>query len=216
MDINPLLASEERLIALDARVVLHSPDTKEDEFPQLAIRPYPLQYVQPFEAKDGHKMLIRPIRPEDEPEMVEFHKSLSDETVLLRYARAMDLSERIAHERLSRISFIDYDRTMTLVVEDRDPSSNERKIIGVARLSKIFGTSDAQFAMIVADDYQGKGLGTELLNRLIDVGRDEGLERIFAEMLLDNDSMKTLCEKLGFEVGVDEEDNDKLRAVLEL
>ena len=117
LDINPLLASSDRLLALDARVVLHDPDTEEEDLPQTAIRPYPVQYISRGEMKDGEPMVIRPIRPEDEPLMVRFHESLSEESVYMRYFHMMNLDQRTAHERLTRICFIDYDREMALVAE---------------------------------------------------------------------------------------------------
>src|SRR5262249_12656168 len=103
IDINPLLASSDRLIALDARVVLHDPDTREDQLPGLAIRPYPTQYVQPWTTKDGLPVLFRPIRPEDEPQMIKFHESLSERSVYMRYFVGLNLTQRVAHERLARI-----------------------------------------------------------------------------------------------------------------
>src|SRR5262249_40146154 len=104
IDINPLIASSERLLALDARVVLHNPK-KVTQIPKPAIRPYPTQYVSDWTMKDGQVVTIRPIRPEDEPLMVQFHSTLSDRTVYLRYFASLSLSSRIAHERLLRICF---------------------------------------------------------------------------------------------------------------
>ena len=117
MDINPLLVSSERIFALDARVVLHDPKTPEDELPRPAIRPYPVQYVTPWKLKDQAPVTIRPIRPEDEPLLVKFHETLSGESVYHRYFSALNLSQRITHERLTRICFNDYDREIALVAE---------------------------------------------------------------------------------------------------
>ena len=102
IDINPLLASPEHITALDARVVLHDPDTPEDKLPRPAIRPYPTQYIDPWTTKQGIEVTIRPIRPEDEPLIAKFHETLSERTVFMRYLQAMNLSQRIGHERLSR------------------------------------------------------------------------------------------------------------------
>ncbi len=104
IDINPLLASPERFIALDARVVLHDPDLPDAQLPRLAIRPYPRQYVGTWRSGDGTGMTIRPIRPEDEPLMVRFHQGLSERTVHERYLRDLGLAERTGHERLTRVS----------------------------------------------------------------------------------------------------------------
>jgi acetyltransferase len=200
MDINPLLASSDLIVALDARVVLHDPDTDLSSVPKLAIRPYPNEYVTTYKTKQGRELIIRPIRTEDEPMMVDFHESLSDRTVFLRYARAFDLTERVAHERLSRIAFIDYDREMVLIAEDRKADGNKSRIAGIGRISKEFGTSDATFALIVSDRYQGQGLGTELLRQLIHVAREEGLDRIKGEVLYANEDMRAICNRLGFDL----------------
>ncbi|HUJ10090.1 MAG TPA: acetate--CoA ligase family protein, partial [Verrucomicrobiae bacterium] len=171
IDINPLLASHERLVALDARVVLHEPGTKEEALPKLAIRPYPTQYIWPAKMKDGTPVTIRPIRPEDEPLMVNFHQSLSEESVYFRYFHMIALGQRVAHERLTRICFNDYDREIALVAEYKDPKTGARKILGVGRLSKEPGTDTSQFAILVVDQWQRHGLGTELLQRLVQIGR---------------------------------------------
>lgn len=201
IDINPLLASPGSLIALDARVVLYEADVTEDELPRLAIRPYPMQYVQPFTDKTGQEYTIRPIRPEDEPKMVEFHHKLSEESVYLRYFRAFQLGQRVEHERLTRICFVDYDRDIVLVTERKNPETEEEEIVAVGRLSRVHGTGDAEFALLVSDPFQGRGLGTELLQRLLEIGRREGdIDRIIAYMLPENRGMRHICEKLGFEM----------------
>jgi acetyltransferase len=200
MDINPLLASPERLLALDARVVLHPPGTNEAQLPHPAIRPYPTRYVTPWKLRDGASATIRPIRPEDEPLMVKFHQTLSDRSVYLRYFAPLKLDQRIAHERLSRMCFIDYYREMVLVVERRDPEGGEAEILGVGRLSKLHASNEAEFALTVSDQWQRHGLGTQLLKQLVQVGRDEKLERITATMLGDNHEMQHVARKVGFQV----------------
>ncbi|WP_257451830.1 bifunctional acetate--CoA ligase family protein/GNAT family N-acetyltransferase [Archangium lipolyticum] len=196
VDINPLLASAGRLVALDARVVLHGPEVKEEELPRLAILPYPTKYVARWRMKDGEEVNIRPIRPEDEPKMVEFHKTLSEQTVFLRYAGMMKLDQRVAHQRLARICFNDYGREMALVVERRRGG----EILGVGRLTRLPGTEDAEFAMLISDAVQRQGLGSELLSRLVTVGRDWGLRRIVADILSGNGAMQHVCRRLGFTI----------------
>jgi len=198
IDINPLLASPDRLIALDARVVLFGPEYREEMLPKLAIRPYPVQYMGPWVMEDGTPVTIRPIRPEDEPLLVKFHQTLSDRSVYLRYAATIKLSQRISHERLTRICFIDYDREMALVAELEDPQTGDRAIIGVGRLSKLRGMPEAEVAVLVSDPYQRRGLGTELVRRLLQVGRDEKIQRVVANILLENRAMQRICQKLGF------------------
>lgn len=200
IDINPLLASSERLIALDGRVVLQPLDVTEADLPKLAIQPYPRQYVQSWTLKDGQTVTIRPIRPEDEPLMVQFHQSLSAESVYLRYAHIVKLSQRIAHERLTRICFMDYDRQIALVADYKNPETGEHQILAVGRMEKLHGTNEAEFAMLVTDKCQCRGLGTELLRRLLDIARDAGFEKVTADILSDNSAMQHVCKKLGFEI----------------
>ncbi|ABF91244.1 acetyltransferase, GNAT family [Myxococcus xanthus DK 1622] len=209
VDINPLLASPERLLALDARVVLHPASVTEAELPKLAIEPYPDQYVAPYRLRSGEEILLRPIRPEDEPKMAEFHRTLSEQTVFLRYAGLMQLSTRVAHARLSRICFNDYAREMALVAERKDG-----ELLGVGRLTRLRGTRDAEFAILISDPVQRQGLGAEMLKRLVDVGRDWGMERIVADILAGNRAMQTISRKLGFSILQHEElSPDMVKAV---
>jgi acetyltransferase len=198
IEINPLLASPTRLIALDARVVLHDPKTPTHQLPKPAIRPYPSQYIEPWSLENGTPVTIRPIRPEDEPLVVKFHELLSEESIYLRFFHLMKLKTRVAHDRLSRICFIDYDRELALVAEHKDAQTGESEILGIGRLSKSHGTNEAEFSMLVSDRYQNQGLGTELLRRLVEIGRDEQLERIGAEILPQNLGMQRVSEKVGF------------------
>ena len=200
IDINPLLVSEDRLLALDARVVLHDTDKIESDLPPVAIRPYPSQYVKTWKLKDGKQVTIRPIRPEDEPLIVKFHEHLSEESVYFRYFHMMKLQARVAHDRLTRICFIDYDREMALVADYLDPDTGNREILGVSRLSKLYATNDAEFGILVSDRHQRLGLGTELLQSLIDIGRQEELSCITADILPENYTMQHLCSKLGFKL----------------
>ncbi len=214
LDINPLLASHEGLLALDARVVIHEVK-EESQLPRLAIRPYPAQYVAPWTMKDGTPVVIRPIRPEDEMLMRRFHESLSDRTVYLRYLSPMLLSTRTTHERLARITHNDYDREIALVVEGEE--SGQKVIFGVARLSKLRGTNEeARFSMLISDAYQGKGLGKELLSRSIAIGRDEKIKRIIALMAPENEAMRRLCRAVGFSSFEIDSKNGMLKAQIEL
>ncbi len=198
MEINPLLVSAGRLVALDARVILHPPETC--DLPRPAIRCYPSQYVSPWTLKDGTPVTIRPIRPEDEGAMVRFHATLSARSVYRRYFTPLKFEQRVAHERLSRICFIDYDREIALVVERVDPVSGQPEIIAVGRLSRVHGVNAAEFAIVVSDRCQGQGIGTELLKRLVRIGRDEKLERITGTILPENREMQHVARKAGFTV----------------
>jgi len=200
IDINPLLASPDQLLALDARVLLHDADTLEEQLPQPAIRPYPNQYVQQFQVREGGKVTFRPIRPEDEPLLVKFHEGLSERSVYLRYMHMVKLSQRVSHERLCRICFIDYDAGMVLVAEREIPESREHEILGVGRLNQIHGMEEAEFAVIVRDDWQQRGLGTGFIDLLLRIAKDEGIHRVTAEILQENHYMQALCERAGFTV----------------
>jgi len=198
IDINPLLASPDGLIALDARVVVHGPEVSLEQVPRTAIRAYPTRYTMPWTMKDGNSVTLRPIRPEDEPAMVHFHETLSERTVYLRYFHLMNLEQRTQHERLTRICFIDYDREMALVAERRNPDTGASEILGVGRMMKLHGTNEAEVAVVVSDKWQGRGLGKELLARLLVVGGDEKLSKLTADILPDNREVMRICEKLGF------------------
>lgn len=202
VDINPLLVSEDGMIALDARVVLHTDDDIAQR-PIPAITPYPTKYVQCWQSRKGDRVTIRPIRPEDEPLMVQFHQNLSEESVYLRYAHTVKLTKRIAHERLTRICFIDYDREMVLAADYKNPETCEHEILGVARLSKSHGMNEAEFALIVSDRYHHQGLGTELLRRILEIGKEQNLEAIVGYILNSNEPMQSICRKLGFKLQPD-------------
>jgi acetyltransferase len=215
IDINPLLASSNRLLALDARIVLHPPEISDEVLPRPSIRPYPTQYVSTWKLRRGDEVVIRPIRPEDEPLMIRFHEKLSDRTVYLRYFQPLKLSQRTAHERLTRICFIDYRREMALVVEWKKPETGEKEIIAVGRLSKIHGTNDAESAVLVGDQFQHQGLGTELFRRNLMIARDERLKRVVASTMTENHEMRAICKKLGFQIKIDIEDQ-LVRATIDL
>jgi acetyltransferase len=197
IDINPLLASPDGLIALDARVVLHEPTTTEEQLPRPAIRPYPVQYVAPWKTKSGAKAIIRPIRPEDEPLIVAFHDRLSERTVVQRYFTSLDLSARTAHERLTRICFIDYDRELALIAEITDPVKG-KVIAGVSRMVRQENGGSATLAVVVADDFQGQGLGETLMRRALEAARTENIAKVLVYFLPENTRMRSLSRKLGF------------------
>jgi acetyltransferase len=212
IDINPLLASPDGLLALDARVVLHAADVLLP--PRPAIRPYPTQYVQPWKFPDGSEVLIRPIRPEDEPMIARFHERLSERSVYLRYFHLLDLDRRVSHQRLIRICFSDYDRDIALVAEHRNTGTGQREILAVARLRKIDAT-EAELAALITDEYQGRGLGTELSRRLVEIARAEKIERVIAEILPENIHMQRVCRELGFRME-QFSGNGGVRAVFEI
>lgn len=200
VDINPLFASPGAIVALDARIILHDPDLPEAQLPVPAIRPYPAQYALSFALADGTAVSVRPIRPEDEPMMVEFHGTLSDQSVYYRYFSALSLRQRTNHARLARLCFVDYDREIALVAVLNDPKTLKPAIVGVGRLCREHGRPAAEFAVVVSDAWQRRGLGTRLLQRLVDVGRAERLTRISGIILAENGGMRRACERVGFRI----------------
>jgi acetyltransferase len=198
IDINPLLASPDGFLALDARIVLHGQEVTGEQLPRLAIRPYPTQYVSQWMLGDGTGVNIRPIRPEDENLMPRFHERLSDDSVYFRYQSPLDLNQRVTHERLTKVCFNDYERELALVVEHKNARTNEQEILGIGRLIKSHAASEAEFALVVIDSYQDSGLGKQLLRRLVHIARAEGVARIFGYILPGNGAMLHISDKLGF------------------
>ncbi len=214
IEVNPLLVSSKQLVVLDARVVLHGLDVNPESIPEIAIHPYPAQYSSPWVMRNGTPIIIRPIRPEDEPQMVKFHETLSERSVYFRYFHPMRLNQRIAHERLVRMCYIDYAREMALIALSKDPQTGEQEILAVGRLIKLNET-DGEFAVVVSDNWHHQGLGTELLRRLVEFARDEKMDRIFGDILPENKGMLAVCEKLGFHRHYSRE-NGVVQTVIEL
>jgi acetyltransferase len=196
IEINPLFASHDRLVALDARVTLYPAHVPESQLPRPAIRPYPAHYTWTMNTRDGRTLLVRPIRPSDEQRIVRFHQALSDRTVHCRYGGIMNLAARTAHERLIRSCFVDFDRQIALVVVASEPPAED--IVGVARLLRQPGSAEAEFAIVVADAWQRRGVGTQLLKQLITVAKAEGLRSLTATIVPENEQMIGLCRRLGF------------------
>lgn len=182
---------------------------------RLGSRPYPTQYVWRWITKDGAAVTIRPIRPEDEPLMVKFHATLSEESVYLRYFHMEKLSTRVAHDRLIQKCFVDYEREMALVADYQNPGTGEREIRAVGRLTKIPSVSEAEVAVLVSDSAQKQGLGTELVRHLIEVGRAEKVGHIVANILHENKGMRALARHFKFHTR-DTSDPGILVAVLDL
>jgi acetyltransferase len=199
IDINPLLASPERIIALDARVVLHPPSIPDSDLPRLAIRPYPNEYLREAVTDDGRPIVVRPIRPEDEPAVARFHARLSDETVRARYGTDRPLAERTAHERLARICYVDYDRQFALVAEGHGQDEHDgHEIAGVARVSRVPASDDRILTLVVADAWQRRGVGEQLVQSAVQVARGEGVAHLLAELSPQNVPMRELLERQGF------------------
>ena len=197
IDINPLLAGSEKIVALDARVLLWEADIPADKLPKPAIRPYPVQYVTPAKLKNGTDVVVRPIRPEDEPLMVKFHKELSESSVYQRYYADMKMENRATHNLLVRACFTDFTREVSLVIERKGV---DKEILAVGRLIKQSPGSEALLTMVTADKAQKQGLGSLLLDRLLACGRMEGITKVTAAYFGDNAGIQRLAQKAGFKV----------------
>jgi acetyltransferase len=197
IEINPLLASDEGFVALDARVILHPATMTDAELPRPAIRPYPIQYISNWQAQDGTSFTLRPIRPDDEPLMVDFHHQLSETSVYMRFFLPLKLDFRVSHERLFTKCFIDYDREIGLVAEYTD-EEGARRMAGIARLIRKHSDNSAEVAFLVADKFQNRGLGTHLLGTTIEIARKEGISTLEGATLSDNFNMKDMFIKAGF------------------
>jgi len=199
-DINPLLVGEgTNLVALDARVVLFKSGEEASVAKRPAIRPYPRKYVERAQLSDGTPMTYRPIRPEDESLMVQFHKCLSESSVRSWYFEPRSLDDRIDHTRLRRACFIDYANEMALIAVI-DNADGTKSIAGVARLQKSSYAARARFAIAVADPWQRRGIGSHLLAKLIEVAKAEGLTLLRAAFLPESANLRHLFEKFGFRI----------------
>lgn len=193
-DINPLLAAPDQIIALDARIILHE---KNIEYPKLAIRPYPAHYVIDAKLQDETEIVIRPIYPEDESLVIQFYKDISAKSLKQRYLQVLHYDELVAHERLIRLCYIDYDREITLVVELKH-EKGKREILAIGRFSKLINSNDATYSILVKDRWHRKGIGKKLLKHIIKIAHEEKSINLISQMFEDNEPMIALCKELGF------------------
>lgn len=194
IDVNPLLATAERIVALDARVLLAAPDAPESP-PRATILPYPNQYAAPFRLRNGTEVLVRPVRPEDESLMVEMHHAFSENTIRTGF-HAMVRS--LSRENLMRLCYPDYDREMALAAVEFGGESPCR-FAAVSRYRLHPETGVAECGLVVADGWRRQGLGTHLLERLIAIARERGVARLSGQVLRENTTMLRLTKKLGFD-----------------
>ncbi|MFW6117320.1 MAG: GNAT family N-acetyltransferase, partial [Thermoproteota archaeon] len=210
MDINPLIVNREYAVAVDARIVV-DPETKfrkKNGHKHLVIAPYPQKYVSPWELKDGTPVILRPVKPEDEKLLSDLFLSFSEQTMRFRFFQVI---KNMSHRTLTRYCNIDYNREIAIVAEMKE---NDRKIIGVSRLILEPGRDTGEFAVVVADDWQGLGLGSKLVDYLMEIAKDMELETISGEILSNNLRMIRLCDKKGFEI--EPVDEDTVKAVMNL
>ncbi len=195
-DINPLIINENSIFAVDFRILL---DPKYVDSPEpyrhLVITPYPTKYIRLWRLRDGREVLLRPIKPEDEPLEYELIKGLSEETSRFRFFQVV---KEVTHEMLVRFCNIDYDREIAIIAEYNQ--DGRKRNVGVGRLIIEPDRKRGEFAVLVADDFQGKGLGTKLTDMLIEIALEKDLSSIYGVVLPENAKMIGLCKKLGFEI----------------
>ena len=204
LDINPLLVDEHGVIAVDARIVVAAPLTNTTHYGHMAIHPYPPELATNWQLPDGTDVSVRPIRPEDAEIEQDFVQNLSAESKYFRFMQSMN---KLTPMMLARFTQIDYDREMALVAVINEHSP-EARILGVARYVSNPDRQSCEFALTVADAWQHKGIGRQLMQRLMTVARDRGIEIMQGDVLSHNSKMLQLCEKLGFRTVHHPEDPD--------
>ncbi len=204
LDVNPLLVTPEEVIALDARVVIDRDAVVHSvrPFAHLAIRPYPEEFVTTRKLKDGTDVILRPIKPEDEPMWHELLGSCSTQSLWFRFSY---LFKETTHEMAARYCFVDYDREIGIVAEVEE--EGERKLIGVGRLVADVNHHAAEYAVIVVDRWHGHGLGGLLTGYCEEVAKKWGVKKIVAETSKDNARMIATFRNRGFELNDDQEED---------
>jgi acetyltransferase len=201
IDINPLSVSEGRVFAVDVRILLDpKPVDPTTQYPHLVIMPYPTKYVVPWKLEDGTDVLLRPIRPEDEGIESEFINGLSEEASRFRF---FSIVRNLPHSDLARFCNIDYDREMAIIAEITE--DGRRREIGVGRVIAEPDRSRGEFAVVIADKYQAKGLGRKLVDMIIDIAEEKHFESIYGVVLRENAPMLNLCREMGFTLHPEED-----------
>ena len=203
IDINPLMVDKNDTVAVDTRIVIDAEriSAKVQPHEHLVITPYPKKYTAQWKLKDGKPVVLRPVKPEDETLIYALFQSFSEKTMRFRF---FQIIREMSHDTLTRYCNIDYNREIAIVAEAKE--GKKRKIIGVARLILQPGRKLGEFAVAVGDQWQGLGLGSKLVDYLVEIGKDMGLESICGDVLSRNLKMFHLCTKKGFKMEpVDEE-----------
>ncbi len=210
IDINPIIVSERNAVAVDARIVIDTKRKlrKNQHHKHLVVAPYPKKYITHWKLKDGTSVVLRPIKPEDEILVYNLFQSLSEETMRFRFFQVI---RDVTHQTLTRYCNIDYDREIAIVAEY---GKDKRKIIGASRLISEPGKKSGEFAVVVGDQWQGIGLGSKLVDYIIEIGKEMKLEKISGDILSRNIKMIRLCTKKGFKI--ENVDKDTKKAILKL
>ncbi len=197
IDINPMLINDKEASILDARIVVDIPKLckKVEPHEHIVISPYPKKYETLWTLKNGQEVLLRPVRPEDEPLWLEWFQSLSEEAIRYRFFQML---KDTPHEVRVRYCNIDYDREIGLVAEMVE--NGKRKLLGVSRVSIETDGRSSEMAFIISDQWQGLGLGTKMVDYTLDLAKEKGVENVYAIMLPDNYRALSLTKKMGFAI----------------
>jgi acetyltransferase len=193
-------------VAVDARFRVDYPKPSTDPYHHLAIHPYPAHLSMQIQLNDGTDIVIRPIRPEDAEMEAEFVRNLSNEA---KYFRFMNALQELSQEMLVRLTQIDYYNEMALIAvrpHSAAPDETSEEQIGVVRYTTNLDQKSCEFALVVADAWQGRGIGHQMMQKLMEIARDRGLERMDGQVLSSNSRMLTLMKSLGFRIEHDPED----------
>lgn len=201
LDINPLIADERGVLALDARIAVTPGVAPGQRRTRLAIRAYPAQWEKTLKLSNDWQVVVRPIRPEDEPALVGLLQRTLPEDLRLRFFAPM---KEFPHPFLARLTQIDYARAMAFVAID--PAN--RDILGVVRMHSDSAYEKAEYAILVRSDLKGRGLGWALMEIIIDYARSEGLRELNGQVLQSNQKMLEMCRALGFAISIDPEERD--------
>jgi acetyltransferase len=204
LDLNPVLADQDGLIAVDARVAVAPVDRARrglSGHPRFAIRPYPTEWERHAAMRDGAKIFVRPVRPEDEPLYGPFFAAVTGEDLRLRFFAPV---KEFGHTFVARFTQIDYARAMAFIAIEETAG----KMLGVVRLHADANYERGEYAILVRSDLKGRGLGYLLMQMIIDYARAEGLKTIEGQVLSENTTMLAMCRELGFSISPDPDEPD--------
>ena len=211
MDVNPLFVDEKGLVAVDARIVVEPREPALVRYQHMAIHPYPNDLVHHWQTTDGQNVTIRPIRPEDAEAEQTFVRNLSAKS---KYFRFMQSLRELTPEMLVYFTQLDYDRELALVAVVGE--GEVKREIAVARYAMNPDGESCEFAVVVSDEWQGRGVGSEIMRQLMNAARDKGIKRIEGQVLADNRDMRGLMEFLGFDTMQNPEDDSIVNVYREL
>lgn len=192
LELNPLVFDEQGIVVAGAKIRAETP--VDQDVRRLAIRPYPRELEEPVALPDGHRLLLRPIRPEDQPAYLRLFEALPPEDIFLRFMHPMKV---LPHSLAARLTQLDYDREMALVLVD-EPRPGALELCGGVRITADADNDRAEFAIMLRREMTGLGLGPLMMRRIIDYARKRGIREIFGEILSENTPMLRLCRALGF------------------